>query len=212
MSADTLLKHSHRYEAAARLGDAAGVRRAVDGALGSGAAVREVHAFVIAPAMVEIGALWERGSLGVADEHLATAITVKEIERLYRDDPAVELFREDVVLACVEGEQHVLGLRMSADLLEVAGFRTHFLGGDVPRESLLEFVQARSPAVVVLSVKRAELGDALLAELESLREGGGAPTRIVVAGDGVPEALRGGADPLYVAGVDQIVAAVESLV
>jgi methanogenic corrinoid protein MtbC1 len=209
---DELLKHSHRYEAAARLGDVAGVRRTVDAALGTGAAVRDVHAFVIAPAMVEIGALWERGSLGVADEHLATAITVKEIERLYRLHPDGELFREDVVLAAVEGEQHVLGLRMSADLLEVAGFRTRYLGGDLPVASLLEFIEKQSPAVVVLSVKQPELGEALRSELESLRHSSSAPPRIVVAGDGVPEALRDGEDPLYVAGVDQIVAAVESLV
>lgn len=204
-----LRKHAHRYEAAARSGEVAGVRRAVDGALATGATVPEIHAFVIAPAMVEIGALWERGSLGVADEHLATAITIKEIERLYRLQPARELFREEVVLAAVEGEQHVLGLRMSADLLEVAGFRARYLGGDVPRESLLEFVAGRSPAVVVLSAKQARSGEPMIAEVAALQ--GRTSAHIVVAGDGVPQTLRRGEGLLYVSGVEAIVPAVESL-
>lgn len=203
-------KHVDRYEAAARVGDMAGVRRAVDGALRTGASVEDVHARVIAPAMVEIGRLWERGSLGVADEHLATAITVEEIARLYELAPAPALFREEVLLAAVEGEEHVLGLRMSADLLQGAGFRTRYLGADVAIASLEQELRAAPPAVVVLSVKRAELAETMRAGVQAVAANSRAA--VVVAGDGVPADLREGGAAVYVSGVNGLVSAVEAIV
>jgi methanogenic corrinoid protein MtbC1 len=205
--AHALRRFADRYEAAARLGDMAGVSRAVDDARATGAAIPDIHAFVIAPAMVAIGDLWERGALGVADEHLATAITIKEVERLYELSPTADLFREEIVLAAVEGEEHVLGLRMSADLLEAAGFRTHYLGGGVPASALVEFVVRSRPAAVVLSVKQPSLGMVLTSEVRALGESSGA--FVLVGGDGVPGSLRQGGPPVYVPGVDAIVDAVE---
>jgi methanogenic corrinoid protein MtbC1 len=206
--ANALRRHADRYEAAARLGDMAGVRGAVDAALATGASVQEVHAFVIAPAMAEIGRLWERGTIGVAAEQVATAITLEEISRLYGLAPAPSLFREEILLSAIEGEAHVLGLRMSADLLAGGGFRIRYLGAGVRRATLLEAAASSEPAAVVLSIKRLELADELRESVSALRDVCAA--KLIVAGDGVPADLRGSEVAIYVPGLDGIVAAVEA--
>ena len=50
-----------------------------------------------------------------------------------------------MLLAAVEGEHHVLGLRMTADALAAAGFDVVYLGADVPEDSLLNAVDRHAP-------------------------------------------------------------------
>ena len=77
-----------------------------------------IHDAVVAPAMHRIGILWERGEIGVAHEHMATQISLRVLA-LMRELFRVERARADqrVMLAAVQGEQHVMGLQMAGDLL-----------------------------------------------------------------------------------------------
>ena len=60
----------------------------------------------------------------VADEHVATVLSYRALLPLQEPlQIAPPRSRERVVLAAVEGQAHVLGLRMVADVLEGAGFR-----------------------------------------------------------------------------------------
>jgi MerR family transcriptional regulator, light-induced transcriptional regulator len=56
----------------------------------------------------------------------------------------------------VQGEQHALGLRMAADLLEDAGYQTAYLGADVPTEALLQAIAALPPDLLALSATMPE--------------------------------------------------------
>lgn len=115
---------------------------------------------VIAPAMHELGRLWEAGAITVADEHLATALTYRVLAAIR----SLELFegeestppRPCALMAAVQGEQHALGLRMAADLLEDRGYRVAYLGADVPNDTLLEAVRASSPDLLGLSATMPE--------------------------------------------------------
>ena len=121
-------------------------------ALDAGLSPQVVYDEMIAPAMHEIGRKWEGGELTVAQEHLATSISyglVALVAELRRASD--ERRREEVVLAGVEGERHVMGLRMAGDLLEGAGFQVVFLGDDVPTDDLLDFLTARSAALCALT-------------------------------------------------------------
>ena len=126
--------------------------RVVRDALDAGLSAQTIYDEVIAGAMHEVGARWEAGEISVADEHLATSISfglvplVGELNRV-----ASQRREERIVLAAVEGEKHVLGLRMAADLLEAAGFQVFFLGADVPTEALLELLRQRDVSVCGLT-------------------------------------------------------------
>ena len=74
------------------------------------------------------------------------------------------------MLAAVEGEQHALGLRMAADILEDAGFHTIYLGADVPTDALLQAVSTFSPDRLVLSATMPELAPRLAEVSDSLRK------------------------------------------
>lgn len=57
-------------------------------ALKEGLTIAGVHTRVITPAMHQIGELWARNAISVADEHLATAIAHRVIAALYMTDVA----------------------------------------------------------------------------------------------------------------------------
>jgi diguanylate cyclase (GGDEF)-like protein len=201
---------ARRYGDALRAADAAGAESVVDEALAVGLAPAAVQSLVIQPAMVRIGELWEANAITVADEHLATAISqgalIKLLERLTVAPPRS---RERVLLAAVEDQAHVLGLRMIADVLEGAGFDVLYLGADVPVDALSRFAADHQPAVTGLAFEvRLGLGglaESILAVHEACPE-----TRIMLGGRAVPLGFASAGYP-WVPNSTQVLAVVERL-
>lgn len=149
---------SRVYLEALRAADTAGAYRVASRALAEGLSLAALYQQVIAPAMHELGRLWQRGAITVADEHLATALTHRVLATL-RPSPleAEPRPRPQVLLAAVQGEQHALGLRMAADLLEDAGWQPIYLGADVPTGALLQAIESFSPDLLGLTVTMPDL-------------------------------------------------------
>lgn len=138
---------------------------------------------VIMPAQREIGRLWQENRIGVAEEHLATAISQLVVSTLYAHFPRQQPNGKRIIVACVEGEQHELGARLVADFLEMEGFLVHFLGANVPTDSLVSMVRTERPNLVVLS-------SATTLHIAQLRS---AVSRVrLVGGDALPIAVGGG--------------------
>jgi methanogenic corrinoid protein MtbC1/ketosteroid isomerase-like protein len=163
--------------------------RLMDEALVAGLAPAAIHALLIGPAMTRIGELWQSNAISVADEHMATAISHRMLSRLLNAlTVAKPRSRERVLLAAVEGQQHFLGLRMIADVLEGAGFGVLFLGPDVPLNSLRDFVGEHQPDVIGLSFAIPNTDSQLVSAIGALHEVSQAP-RIMLGGRAVPQAL-----------------------
>ena len=158
-----------RYLAALLRGDAAAAADVVGQAQARGWNVERIYLDVFAPAQVAIGARWRAGTLSVADEHLATEITLEEMERLRDRVIARAHSGRHAVVACIEGEAHALGARMLADFLRIDGWTVDYLGANTPTEDLVEFVIRRRPALVALSVTQAEHVPALRVAAVALR-------------------------------------------
>jgi MerR family transcriptional regulator, light-induced transcriptional regulator len=176
---------SDRYGVALLEGDAVTAERVVRDAFDEGLPYALIHDAVIAPALHRIGKLWERGEIGVGHEHLATQISLRVLA-LLRELFLVTRRRSEqrVMLAAVQGEQHVVALQMAGDLLEDAGYEVVMLGPDVPTAVLADVVREHRPQVVGLSVTMpdaaAELTNAVLKVQEANPHAGiiiGAPTR-----------------------------------
>jgi MerR family transcriptional regulator, light-induced transcriptional regulator len=147
---------SRTYLDALRANDAAGAYRVASRAFAEGVSPATLYQSVITPAMHELGRLWEKGAITIADERLATVLTHQVLGALRPPAFADQDFEADstkprAMLAAVQGEQHALGLRMAADLLEDLGFQTLYLGADVPTEALLQAVEELSPDLLGLS-------------------------------------------------------------
>lgn len=110
---------------------------------------------VAVPLLVRAGTLWEEGRLTIGAEHFISSFIRGRLEALYRSS-AGSASNTPVLLACVTGERHELGLLMLAILLRFAGLPTTFLGADVPTGSIVESAQRLKAGVVVLYAAAAE--------------------------------------------------------
>ena len=96
-----------------------------------------LYDLVVGPAMHRIGQLWAAGEIGVGHEHLATQIATQVLALAHEvAGLAARRAEHRVMLAAVEGEQHVIALDMAAKLLESAGYEVLTLGADVPTHAL----------------------------------------------------------------------------
>jgi diguanylate cyclase (GGDEF)-like protein len=177
------------YCDALRAADPGAVERVVSEALASGMDPSAVQSLIIGPAMIRIGELWEANALTVAEEHLATAMSQAVMVTLFeRLSIARARTRERILLAAVEGQHHVLGLRMVADVLEGAGFDVLYLGADVPVDSLGRFAREHEPAVTGLGFG-ISIGVSVLAEAIYRVQEACPATRIMLGGRAIPRSL-----------------------
>jgi y4mF family transcriptional regulator len=139
------------YLKALLAGDRAAAGEVVESLLASSIALPAIYLNVLSPVMVQIGELWGRGAINVAQEKLATQITLGQMAklRLLQVGPRPSAHR--VLVSCVEGEEHYIGARMAADLFMMEGWAIDFLGPNVPGMSLIEMIKSRRPQLVALS-------------------------------------------------------------
>jgi methanogenic corrinoid protein MtbC1 len=114
--------------------------------------VQQLYEDVFKPALYEVGKLWEHNKISVASEHLATAITERIMNELYEKIAAVTPINKKVVLACVENEQHQVGIKMAADIFELHGWESFFLGTGIPLKELISFIEEVDPQVIAISL------------------------------------------------------------
>lgn len=170
------------FTTALRTGDENAARAIVDQARGQGIDAGTVYFDIFAPSMVTIGELWENNELSVAEEHLATAITERLIGQLSPsfNPPAVPQEQGHVVLGCVEGERHALGLRMLSDLFRAQNWRVLYLGADVPNRDWVRLALRFNADLVAISASSRRLQPQIAALIAELREA--LPTVTIMVG------------------------------
>ena len=137
--------------------------------LGRGFPVERLQSEVVQAAQREIGILWERNEISIAQEHMATAISHLVLSRLFEEASAAPRLGRRVVVACVEGERHEFPARLVADYLDLGGFDVTFLGADVPTHDLMRLLRAHLPDLLALSVTMSFNAPALRATVERVR-------------------------------------------
>jgi methanogenic corrinoid protein MtbC1 len=105
---------------------------------------------VMFPALREIGALWQTNRIGVAEEHAATEICRDIIGQRVAAAPGAER-RRSALLCCGPGEEHELGVKATAALMESKGWQVYYLGRGLPAEDLARATAARKPEVILMS-------------------------------------------------------------
>src|SRR5918997_1036741 len=107
---DTVKERLGRTYAEAILsGDEVAAEIAIREAMEASLTTAEIDDEIIAPALWFVGELWERGEITVADEHLATEISMRVLA-LHREAQRVARARAGhlVMLATPAGELHVV--------------------------------------------------------------------------------------------------------
>lgn len=120
--------------------------------LAQNSSLKDLYEEVFKVALYEVGRLWENNKITVATEHMATAITEGILNELFEQIISGKKFNKKVVVACVENEQHQVGIKMVADIFELKGWESYFLGTGIPVSELIKFIREKQPDLVALSL------------------------------------------------------------
>lgn len=116
-----------------------------------GIAIKDIYVYVFEPSLKEIGRLWHLDKITIAQEHYFTSTTQFIMAQLY--SKIIETNRNGLrfVAVCVAEESHEVGVKMVADILELDGWDTYYLGANVPKRDLISFLIDQKPDVLGIS-------------------------------------------------------------
>jgi excisionase family DNA binding protein len=123
--------------------DVSGAWALTEAALASGMTPAEAYERLLAPALRNVGEMWETGEIGVADEHAASQVAIRIIARLAPRMARRGVRRGTVVLGSTQTEAHDIASSIAADLFRDAQFNVIDLGVNLPPEALAESVAGR---------------------------------------------------------------------
>jgi len=210
---DARVKHLARAYAAALLtGDEHAAEVAIRDAMDANLTTAEIDDEIIAPALWFVGELWARGEITVAEEHIATVISLRVLT-LHREAQRLATTRAEhrIMLATPTGEQHVVALQMTANLLRDAGYDVVMLGADVPIDALAASAGRLQPEVVCLSSTMPGGAERVTDAIEAVQQEWPAAA-FVVGGRGVSERMRSRPGIDVCRRVSEVVDAVDALV
>ncbi len=116
-------------------------------------AIENLYCKVLEPCLYSIGDLWELDEIDAAREHLATATASRIMQMQYAAISAQNKHSKGLaIISAAPGEYHSIGANMVSDLLELADWQTHFLGGNTPLFALLNLLREKRPFLLGLSV------------------------------------------------------------
>lgn len=171
------------FEASLLAGDQRLALEIVNRCLDNGRGLIEIEQHIIQVALYRIGEKWQANLVTVAQEHLATAIVESVMTiALLRTPPPISNGKK-VLLACVEENNHAVGLRMVADAFRLGGWEVRYLGANVPSRSLVQQVSDWKPHLIGLSVSFPQQLHAVRAVITQLSE---------LLGDARPPVVVGG--------------------
>lgn len=114
--------------------------------------ILEIYEELFQRSLYQVGDLWSKGLLTVADEHIATAMTERLMAQLQAVMIKAESNRKRVLVSCITSDYHQIGARMAANLFELHGWESYYLGANLPIPDLLKAIERIQPAVTALSL------------------------------------------------------------
>jgi methanogenic corrinoid protein MtbC1/DNA-binding XRE family transcriptional regulator len=141
-----------RYITHAIEGEIEQVTELVDSYINAGKSVKDILLKMFMPALVNIGELWHKGLLNIAEEHLAVTVTISQIERITHSlIPSGQIIGTAAICTPV-GEKHFIGPKVVSELMRLSGWNVHFLGTEMPTTDLVQFLSEKSIDLLVLSI------------------------------------------------------------
>lgn len=120
--------------------------------LSENSSIKDLYENIFRESLYEVGVLWENNKITVATEHMATAIVEGILNELYAELEMQEKQNKKVLLTCVDNELHQVGIKMVADVFEMNGWESKFLGTGIPISELVQFIKQENPEAVAISM------------------------------------------------------------
>ncbi|MBS1705127.1 MAG: metalloregulator ArsR/SmtB family transcription factor [Armatimonadetes bacterium] len=158
-----------RYAKAAVLSDESTCSEIVDSLLRHKVDLLGLYQHVLAESMTIVGTWYEVQAITVAQEHMASAITERMMSKVVHYASPLSPNATTVMLGCVPGNFHSIGLRMLSDYMRLSGYKTIYLGASVPIEAFISAVEQHKPILVMVSVATRESTELTLELVTRLR-------------------------------------------
>lgn len=150
-SSNSLAKVANEYLKALLLLNRKDAEAVVQRELQAGLRVRDLINEVVFPVQQEVGRLWQENRITVLQEHYCTAATEMLLTQL-RQDFKGTLRNVRALALCPEGEQHCLGIKLFAELLESNGWHVAYIGPNCPSADVLKHLSSTKTDLVAISV------------------------------------------------------------
>lgn len=147
----------------------------VDRLLSQKIEVIDIYEQLFGSSLQMIGTWWQVGAIDVGQEHLASAVVERLMARAIHHAVPPQPGAQRAILGCPPGNWHTLGLRMVSDLLRLSGWKTYFLGANVPIDSFISAVKEHQPHAVLFSCPIEDIlpeVDTLIDSLNKLKKDG----------------------------------------
>ncbi|TXT57756.1 MAG: Cobalamin-binding protein [Candidatus Thorarchaeota archaeon] len=120
-------------------------------AVKEGTAIKDIYLNIFERTQQEIGRLWQINQINVAQEHYCTAATQLIMAQLYPFLFNSEKKGHTMVATCISGELHEIGVRMVADIFEIDGWNTFYLGASTPMQDIIQTIIDRDASLLAIS-------------------------------------------------------------
>jgi methanogenic corrinoid protein MtbC1 len=188
-------------------GDRATCARLIRKLLKQNIDIRDIYINLFQKSMYRIGTLWEKNRISIAVEHLATSITENLLALVYPTIFSTSRIGKNAVICCVKNEYHQIGGKMVADIFELNGWDSYFLGANTPLESLIGFINQKKPQLIGISMSLPQNRSYMVHVIQSIQNLSG-NLEIIVGG----QAFTWGALPIldnfpqvrYIAGIHDL--------
>jgi MerR family transcriptional regulator, light-induced transcriptional regulator len=107
---------------------------------------------IIYPFLEKIGILWQTQNITPAHEHFISNLIRQKIVVAIDGLPIPPKTEKKILLFLPEDEMHELGLLFYHFLIRKAGYRTYYLGQNVPHEDLVSVYKVHQPDFMLTSI------------------------------------------------------------
>lgn len=114
--------------------------------------IQDIYIYIFQEAMRRVGELWHIGSISIGREHYCTVVTQYIMSTLYSNIFSSDKKNKKILACAVGSELHEMGIRMVADMFELDGWDTNYLGPNLPATEIVEYAVRYQPDIIALSV------------------------------------------------------------
>ena len=151
-------------------GDSHGAIDMVVSAVDNGLSLTEAYEHVLLAAQREVGSMWHRAEVSIAEEHYVTSTTQRAMSVLCFQSDRQPSNGLTMVSAAVADNTHDIGVRAVSDFFELAGWRAVCLGTDAPATDIAQAVEYFGAQLVLISAALSTQLTAVRQTIKSVRD------------------------------------------
>jgi excisionase family DNA binding protein len=182
---------ARRFLGAARAGDHRTAEVLLKERIIAGDEPAAVFDDIVAPALHELGALWERGVVEVYEEHRASGAVILALASLQSMLQREAIDSPIAMATALSGDNNLIAPTMATITLRACGYAVVALGSDTPATSIAKAVENLKPLLLAVSLSHVGSEDGAVGSIEIIsRVAVQHDCRLALGGRGLSKAIR----------------------